>query len=105
MERRHSLRSSLTFRTNASGKVLMALPVAARALMMSDFRRKSQHAHIFVHARTEVARERRNCVRHAKSLQKVQFRAPRGAAPLKPIVSDFDAEMDANSAPPVARPR
>ena len=55
----------------------------ARVLLMSYFLRKLQHSHMGTHARTEAARERRNCVRDAKSLQKVQFRAPCGAAPLK----------------------
>ena len=39
---------------------------------------------------SETARNQRDCIRKPKCLQKVQFRAPRGAAPLKRMSnSDF----------------
>ena len=55
---------------------------------------------------SETARNQRDCIRKPKCLQKVQFRAPRGAAPLKHRWADrHPARHGRNSAPPVARPR
>lgn len=68
---------------NASGKVPKPRPVAARTLMISDFHRKSQHAHMSARARIVTTRNPDDCVRTAKCLQKDKFRAPSGAAPLK----------------------
>ena len=54
---------------------------------------------------SETARNQRDCIRKPKCLQKVQFRAPRGAAPLKPNRSGHPVPCCCNSAPPGARPR
>ena len=54
---------------------------------------------------SETARNQRDCIRKPKCLQKCQFRAPRGAAPLKHLVNDRFHCKGENSAPPGARPR